>query len=76
MCASDFYGKLWCEGMMLLLQLQYTKKDVFSSFGSTPDVFFGSVMREVSGPCSAATEYVISIQVIQNISAVSDSELL
>lgn len=26
---------------------------------------FGSVIRELSGPCSAHTEYVISMQVIQ-----------
>lgn len=41
------------------------KKNVFSSFGSIPDVLFGSVIREVSGTCSADTEYVISMKVIQ-----------
>lgn len=66
MCASDSYSKLWCEGIMLLLRsFKYTKIDVLSSFGSIPDVLFGSVIRELSCPSSADTEYVISMQVIQ-----------
>lgn len=43
MCASDFYGKLWCERIMLLLHIfkyTHTKKDLFRSFASIPDVLF------------------------------------
>lgn len=45
--------------------LNTQKKDVFSLFRSIPDVLFGSVIREPSGPSSADTEYVISMQAMQ-----------
>lgn len=41
-----------------------TQKKMYS-FGSIPDVLFGSVIRELSGPSSADTEYVISMQAMQ-----------
>lgn len=65
MCTSNFYGTLWGEGITLLLHSFNIQKiysfhlEVFQMW------FFGSVIRELSGPCSADTEYVISMQVTQ-----------